>query len=343
MLILAVIGVILIQNPDAPLPWKEPPLPSTDTAIPPTVSITETLMPTSTGTRRPSHTPVKQTETPNPENTVAATLTRTAAQTNPPPSASVTLRPTRTATITQTPTKLSPTNTNALLPPIAPGTSEPTSTAAPSATLSPTPLESPLLVTGRVVDQNVPIANVTVILEGPSVMTAVTNENGAYAFLVDWNDVDFSVVFSYEANPQVGSPKDYLAWAWIESRLQNDIEVPDLEISAMPEGIYFQQLSPVEGSTYSAYQISDDAPLRFEWTAYPQVDQYWIDLGREDEETPAWYSPVVTEYSVDFDGILKNGAQISEGTYWWAVGAIRTETGFRFLVYTQDSTLYITP
>ena len=343
ILLLAAIGLFLIQSPDSPLPWEEITPTSSDTAIPPSPTATETLVPTSTGTRRPTRTAALLSDTPAPTSTKTAPSSPTPAATTALPSATHTAAAISTATATQAPPASSPTPSETPLPPTVTDTPEPAATTAPTATLSPTPMEEPILVTGRVVDQDTPIAGVTITLEGLTVLTTVTDANGAYQFQVDWVDEYFSVVFSLESNPQLSPSSNYVAWSWIEGLLAGDIEIPDLEISAAPKGDLFEQTLPVDGSSYSAAQISFDTPITFEWADYPQAEQYWVDLGRQGEEDPVWGSLPVIDELVDFDGKLNNGAKISEGTYWWAVGTLRSAPGFRFMAYTQNWTLVITP
>lgn len=337
ILLLATLGLFLIQNPEGLMPWEEPTLTPTETLIPPTTTMTETLVPTSTGTRRPTRTPPVYSETPTPTETHTPTITSTE------PTSTYTPQPSATNASTQASNAASATPSNTSPPPTITDTPEPSATNPPQPTLTSTPLENPIIVTGRVVDQDNPIANVTITLEGPSVLTAVTDENGAYQFEVDWVDENFALVFSYESNTHLNPASNYVAWSWIEGILIGDLEIPNLEISSAPSGSLFEQLSPANDSSYAASQINKDNPIRFEWTEYPMADQYWIDLGREGEDHPVWSSVAVADLFTDFGGKLNNGSQISEGTYWWAVGTLRTQSGFRFLAYTHNWTLVITP
>jgi hypothetical protein len=184
---------------------------------------------------------------------------------------------------------------------------------------------------------------VTITLEGSDILTATTGADGAYQFDVDWPDAEFSVVFSLDSNPQLSPRGDYVSWSWIESIFIGYTTMPDLEISTTPAGTLFSQTSPANGSYYSTAQITAANPLTFEWTAYPQAEEYWVDLGLDGNDFPLWSSDAVATRFVDFDGTLINSARISQGTYWWAVGSIRTTNDFRILTYTQIWTLYITP
>jgi hypothetical protein len=205
------------------------------------------------------------------------------------------------------------------------------------------------LISGRVVNQDTPIENVTITLEitleqnDVVELVTTTASDGSYQFQSSWKNKAYTISFALESNPQLNPSSDYVTWSWIEGTILGNIEAPDLEISAKPNGDLFEQSLPSDGSSVSAAQITSETPLTFEWTGYPQAEQYWVDLGRQGETEPAWSSIAVMDPIVDFNGTLTNGTKISEGTYWWAVGTLKTQPGFRMLAYTQNWTLVVTP
>ena len=326
IILLAVVGLLLVQNPSAPLPWEKPTETSTPSPIPPTW--TETATATSTGTRRPTRTPVPEPTTPAPTNTGLPTPSETSSPT--PTLGTITLTPIgyiATSTATAAAVTASPSATSS--------GPTPTETLAPTGEL--------VLVTGRVLNKGTPVPNITISLEGPAILTTTSDAQGRYQFQVNWMDEDYSVVFSLEENPQLSPASDYLLWSWVESYLEGNAEIPDIEISTAPDGNVFTQSSPVNGSSFSAAQITVDNPLTFEWTAFAQAEEYWVDLGLDGDVTSEWVSDTMTDRFVDFDGTLLNGTHITPGAYWWAVGTLRLEADFYIMTYTQTWTLSITP
>jgi cytoskeletal protein RodZ len=353
ILLLAALGLFLVQGLNEPQPGDE----LTPTGALSTSTATQTQTATSTGTRRPTRTPKLITDTPGPTQTSAPANSPTAMPTENPtanptatqPAPSATSAPANTATATQAPAQPSATQTP--LPPTATNTPEPTATGAATAYLSPTPLETAILISGRVVNQDTPIENVTIILEitleqnDVVELVTTTASDGTYQFQSTWKNKAFDITFSLESNSQLEPASDYVTWTWFEGTILGNIEAPDLEISAKPNGDLFEQSLPSDGSSFSAAQITFETPLTFEWTGYPQAEQYWVDLGRQGEENPAWSSIPLIDVYVDFNGTLSNPPQtkISEGTYWWAVGTLRKVLGFNIYVYTHNWTLVITP
>jgi cytoskeletal protein RodZ len=349
--ILLLAALFLVQSLDEPLPEIEPAF--TTTAISPTATQTQTQTATSTGTRRPTRTPKLITDTPGPTETSAPANSPTAMPTANPtatqPAPSATPVPANTATATQAPAQPSATQTP--LPPTVTNTPEPTATGAATAYMSPTPLETAILISGRVVNQDTPIENVTITLEitleqnDIVELTTTTASDGTYQFQSNWKNKAFVITFALESNSQLEPASDYVTWTWIPGTILGNIEAPDLEISAKPNGDLFEQSLPSDGSSFSAAQITSETPLTFEWTGYPQAEQYWVDLGRQGEENPAWSTIPLIDVYVDFNGTLSNPPQtkISEGTYWWAVGTLRKVLGLNVYAYTHQWTLVITP
>ena len=345
ILLLAALGLYLVQGLDKQGSETVPT--STSTA---TTTQTQTLVATSTGTRRPTRTPVLLTDTPAPVDTEEPPSSPTATTTTLPPTTSPTQASTSTATATQEQTRHpTRTSTETQVPPTVTGTPASDATASPTPTMSPTPPSSFFNLTGRVVNRDTAVEDVTITLEvdisssETEVMTTTTGVDGTYQFQVVWTSKPYAIVFSLEANPQLSPTGDYLAWSWIEGLILGDIEAPDLEINATPRNDHFVQTEPADGTSLSASQITFQNPLTFGWIAYPQAEQYWVDISPQGQNDPVWTSIPVMDLTVNFDGDLDNGTKISEGTYWWAVGALISEPGFNIYTYTHNWTLVITP
>jgi hypothetical protein len=91
--------------------------------------------------------------------------------------------------------------------------------------------------------------------------------------------------------------------------------------------------------------VSTGTPLTFEWSAYPQAQNYWVDLTREDDQGQqiVWQSALVAENHLTFDGKLSDGSTIPPGQYGWAVGAKRIVGSYAFVVYSYLVQLEIVP
>jgi hypothetical protein len=345
ILLLAALGLFLVQGLNEP--GDEPVTASKTSTM--TGTTTQTPTGTSTGTRRPTRTAVILTDTPGPSETNVPASSPTAAQATTQPAASATSAPANTATASQP--AATRTITNTPLPPTATDTTAPDSTATLTPAASPTSLEEPLIVTGTVVYQDAPVENVTITMEiivstqETVILTTTSGVDGVYQFEVNYLNKEYSIVFSLESNPQLNPSSNYVTWSWIEGILLGDVEAPDLEISSVLGGATFEQISPTNGSSYSAAQISTENPLKFEWASYPQADQYWVDIKLENEEDYFWSSVGILDTNVDFNGNSSYAPynKITQGTYWWAVGTLRTVPGFRILAYTHNWTLVITP
>jgi hypothetical protein len=345
ILLLAALGLFLVQGLNGP---GEVLVAVTKTGTL-TSTTTQTPTATSTGTRRPTRTPVLMTDTPGPSETSAPANSPTVAAATTQPAASATQPPASTATASQPAATFTVTNTSP--PPAATDTTSPDSTATRTPTVTPTSLAEPLVVTGTVLYQGTPIENVTITLElivsaqETVILTTTSAADGAYKFESGYTNKEYSIVFALGSNPQLTPASNYVAWSWIEGILLGDIEAPDLEISSVLDGATFEQISPANGSSYSAEQISSETPLNFEWASYPQAEQYWVDIKLENDEDYFWSSIETLETNVDFDGDSNFAPyhKITPGTYWWAVGSLRVIPGFRILAYTHNWTLVITP
>jgi hypothetical protein len=191
-------------------------------------------------------------------------------------------------------------------------------------------------------------AGIVVELEGRDTARTTTDADGRYAFDSASLEGTFNVVFAYEWNAQRYTAGEVVSWAWLEGGAPSDdagVELPDLEISLEIDSERFEQVAPAAGASFSAGQISSQAPLTFEWAPYPRAGHYWVDLGREGEATPVWQSPLTAFTSVSFNGTLNDETAITAGTYWWSVGAqkqIGAYKAFAF-VYGWPRALIIEP
>jgi hypothetical protein len=176
---------------------------------------------------------------------------------------------------------------------------------------------------------------VTLMLENQSynVIGEVTvDEDGAYVFAdLEASSAGYNVLFAQEWNE--GYEVDQvITWGWIGPiAVENGavIELPDLDISLLG----FRPLDPAPEATFSAAEITSEAPIVFEWRAYPQATTYWVDLSLGEELEMVWQSPFVQDTSVAFGGTLSDGTHIEPGEYWWGVGAQRALGPYTLTVF----------
>jgi hypothetical protein len=153
----------------------------------------------------------------------------------------------------------------------------------------------------------------------------------------------FQVTFAQSMN-ETYEDSQVMSWAWIgpiSTSGGTQVDVGDLEIGLLG----LEPIQPMPDSSIGAASISSGTPLRFEWTAYPQAESYWLDLTRSDqqEQRIVWQSELVAANSVAFDGTLSDGSKIPPGDYAWAVGAQSHVGGHSFVVYGYLSALEIVP
>lgn len=203
---------------------------------------------------------------------------------------------------------------------------------------TPTPLP-PASIEGRIIiDGNPSSSGISLTLENyynEVIDITTTLDDGSFRWeQVPAYDLGYYVVFSQEANSQY-SIDQVLSWVWVGPMSIQDgevIQLPDIDISHLG----FSQDSPIPGAEYSAAAITNDNPIVFQWTSYPNASDYWVDLISV-EDVPIWQSPLVTVRSTAFNGTLSDGTRIQPGEYWWAVGA-RSWLGS----YSQNVYTYLT-
>jgi hypothetical protein len=332
LLLLAAFSFYLLQDPTAPLPFA--PAPPTQTATPPPATLTVTPPPSATPvpTRRTSYTPFASPDltdmgTP-PEGTITpATLA---------PQTSGTATVSGTAAGTGTPRSSA-----------SPSTPQPNTTASVSPTASQTLTAGEYQVIGRVIQNNIPIANVVVSFsDDDPPRKRTTNSGGHYSFITLAPGTTFKLAFNQAENPQLTPTAEVAKLAWIEGTLpigENSIELPDLEVSINIEGMVFRLDDPADGSTYSAAVISPSNPIRFSWTLYQQGNSYFVELGQNGNAEPLWISGNTPSTSLMWNGILNDGSHITEGTYWWRVGVNKALQNYNLVAFTHEWDLIFNP
>ena len=153
LFLLAAVSFFLLQDPYAPLPFAPPSPSSTYTPLPPSSTYTSVPSATSTATRQTSYTPFVPTPTKGTETPAALAPT------------SGTGTPTGTGTLsTQLPTRTTtpPSGTGTLTPTTTRTGTLPAGTGTVTPTTTPTLLAGQYEVTGRVVRNGTPMANVIV-------------------------------------------------------------------------------------------------------------------------------------------------------------------------------------
>jgi len=337
---LAALGLFLLQNPQAPLPWAK-----TATFSPvPSATITQPIASGTTlssFTPRTSYTPFATrltieapTSSSSPDSTPTAQDT---SSTDATPSASETAGPSPTgATATSTPTFL-------------PGTQPPTATN----TITPTPAVSPTLapgefgITGMVVLNGVPVPGISVSFrDDQPTRSDITDSQGRYWFTTYAIGVDFLLSFEKGENPQYTPSTLFASTALLYGYLPSGssvITLPDLELSLVLNGQVFEPTSPIEGATYSTTIITGANPIQFAWTSYNQAEFYYVELSPGDSDLLLWGSENTTSTNVMFNGTLDDGTHIAAGTYYWFIAANRSINDYTLTVYTQPHSLVIIP
>lgn len=346
VLLLAALGLYLIQNPAAPLPWEKPTASPTIT-LPPTVTGTTTPTITDTPTRRVSYTPRLPTNTPQPSETATPTTIPT-TQVIP------------TATTAPTFTHLPPTNTpeptrtrsaHTKTPTLTQEASTPTgTTAADTATPTATLPSGTVQVGGRMLVNGAPVVQGVLVkfeIENVTTLTTTTDANGYYTFTMSVNSgFNFAATFDQSKNEQFYPGEQITLWAWIAGLIPAPnitAKLPDLEISLTPGGNTFQPLTPANGASVSVEPLSSTNPLRFEWNAYPQADRYWFDLTLDGQTETTWQSTEVTTTYFNFNGKVTPTEKISPGNYHWSVGALQYIDTYTVYAYSHPFSLIFTP
>jgi hypothetical protein len=333
LFLLSAFSFYLLQDPTAPLPFAPPPSSITPTSIPPSPTNTPAPSSTSLPTRQTSYTPFASPGTPASETPPGVTDTPETATavpigTSSPgiPTNTSTLQPGLTSTVTHTPIPA-------------------TITAIP--TTSPTLMAGEHGVTGQVLQNSTPVANVKVSFSDDNPpRQGVTDQGGHYWFITLAPGTNFILQFSRVDNPQLTPAQQIAPLAWIEGNLPTGdeiITITDLEVSLNLEGVLFESQTPVDGTTYSATYINSNNPLQFNWTLYSQGEYYFIELGASGSDEPIWISDDTDLTSLMWDGTLDNGNHVSEGTYWWRVGVRKSLEYLKLIVFTADKDLLFNP
>ena len=226
-----------------------------------------------------------------------------------------------------------------------------TPSATPVYTLTPGP--SPTLapgqtgISGRVVQNNTPLAGVVVSFrDDQPTRTAVTDAQGRYWFTTLAIGIDFVLTFEQATNPQLASSTQIASTALIYGYLPASgtvVNLPDLEISVMLNGQIFEPTIPVDGAVFSAANITTSNPIQLVWTTYPQVEYYYAELSRLDTDELLWGSENTTSTNVMFDGTLDDGTKITAGSYYWVVAANRPSGDYTLTIYSQLRDIVINP
>ena len=321
LLLLAAFSFYLLQDPTAPLPFVPPPPTGTFTPLPATPTDTPTPSATPIPTRRTSYTPFA-----SPDRTDIGTLPEGTIT-------PVTLIPESSGTTTGFPT-----NTSTL---------RPLGTTSVSPTASQTLIAGQYEVTGLIVQNGTPIANVVVeFTDDDPPRKRTTNSDGHYSFITLAPGTTFNLAFNQADNPHLTPVPEIASFAWIEGTLptgDTSIELPDLEVSINIDGMIFRLVTPVDGASFSAAVISPSNPIQFTWTLYNQGNTYFIELGPNGNDEPVWISGDTTTTSLMWNGILNDGSHISEGAYWWHVGVNKTLGNYELIAFTHEWDLIFNP
>lgn len=338
LLILAGFSFYLLQDPSAPLPFAPAPATPTSTPLPP--ALTSISPPTAlTPTKQTSYTPFSAFVTPNTGTPPAtpiqseATLPIVTSSLTYPTSAP-TNRPTGTLRSTITPNSATPTNSQG-----ASSTPSPTTTE----TLSP----GEYGVTGRVVQNGTPVANVLVeFADDVSPRQTTTNSSGLYWFTTLAPEADFTLTFNQSDNLRLTPTAQVASLAWIEGALPTGVDIinlPDFEVSTNLNGMFFELLTPTNGFSFSASAISASNPIPFAWSFYYTGETYMVQLGQTGSNDSIWSSDQLSSTSYMWNGTLDDGTHITQGSYWWEVSVTKPLANYILVVFTQQFQIQFNP
>lgn len=243
-----------------------------------------------------------------------------------------------TATASPTPSPTTVSNGTATATPKAT-----TTTSTPASTGTATPglgqMSGRLLLNGAPVSQGV-----TLFLEDSAanpIAEASITAGGQYTFdALSPSEEGYTVVFAQESNAQFDIDQ-VISWGWLGPvPVQNEavINLPDFDIALQG----FGQTSPAPNASFSAAALAAE-PITFEWSGYPQANDYWLDLAEEKTEQIIWQATVDGGTSLSFDGRIDGGGSIQPGEYWWGVGARRQLGNYPLIVYGYLPVLQIEP
>lgn len=351
ILLMAAFSFYLLQDPSAPLPFAPPPATRTFTPRPPS----ETPIPTSTETpiptRQTSYTPFATTATSSvstPSPVMPTTVAPPSSSSMPSASQSNTTStpgPSKTAVPGATTPAQFPTRTTTPIPAltVTSTSSGPTPTPTQTATLS----LGETGVTGRVLQNGTPIANVIVSFEDDiAPRQSATNQGGHYWFTTLAPGTTFSLTFKQSDNPQIIPANEITSKAWFKGTLPlnvNPIDLPDFEISLNLNNMMFELQSPVDGAAYSASFISQSNPIQFVWSFYSLGGSYHLELGPNGSNQPIWTSGQLISSYYMWDGTLDDGTHITQGTYWWQVAVTKSLGNYVEVIFTQPWDLMFNP
>jgi hypothetical protein len=346
MLLLAAFSFYLLQDPSAPLPFAPPPATSTSIALPPTLTLI-TVPATRTPTRQTSYTPLAAFITPKvgtPSEVPVMSKTPMPSKTTSPraPTSTTTVASTDTTPVVPTnTTSVVPTNTHAFTP-IAPSASPSTSPA-----VTPTLAPGEVGVTGRMVQNGTPVANVVVeFADDVATRKATTIFGGHYWFITLAPGTNFTLTFNQSDNLRLTPTPEVASLAWIAGTLPtgvNIIDLPDFEVSINLNGILFEPQTPADGTSYSASAISLSNPIQYNWSLYSQGGTYMVQLGPNGSDVPIWSSSQLALPTFMWNGTLDDGTHITQGTYWWRVSVTKSLGNYILVVFTQQFTIKFTP
>ena len=252
--LLAALGLFMLSSPGrSSLPEAS--------SSPGQVAFTRTITPdgTLTNTPRTSYTPFATRLTVMPETPTLAPPTPEHPHRQPTPGSATPTATTGPYPLPATqPVNATPTPTSANSTPSA--TPVYTLTPGPSPTLAP----GQTGISGRVVQNNAPLAGVVVSFrdDQPS-RTAVTDAQGRYWFTTLAIGIDFVLTFEQSTNPQLASSTQIASTALIYGYLPTSgtvVNLPDLEISVVLNGQTFEPTIPVDGAVFSADQHHRQQP-----------------------------------------------------------------------------------
>ena len=341
--LLAALGLFLLQQPPAPLPWAKT---ATSSPLPTTSQPLVVIEHQPTLTPRTSYTPfISRLTALVTTPTLGPTSSPTASPTSGTPST-----PTPTNTLAPTPlpgTTQPATPTATHTPTFLPGTPSPTTPNTPVPTPTPTLAPGETGISGRLVQNGTPVAGVTVSFrDDQPARTVVTDALGRYWFTTQAIGVDFAITFEQAANSQFSTSIQVASTALMYGYLPTGstvISLPDLEISLVLDGQTFEALTPVDGAAFNATNITDANPIQFTWSSYNQVEYYYVELYDPETDQILWGSEDLTSTNVMFDGTLDDSTQIVSGSYYWMVIANRPVGDYRLTVYSQPRDLLINP
>lgn len=336
ILLLAGFSFYLLQNPSAWLPFA--PLLATSTSTATSTAQISLVAPSSTPlpTRQTSYTPFSTLLTQ------ATSASPSAGTTTITPQGSITASP---GSLTQTVTPSGSTARPTYTPSVTPAPTTPLISLTPSKTPTSYPGED--VVTGRMVQNGTPVANVVVeFKDDVAPRQASTNSTGHYRFTTLAPGTSFSLTFKQSSNPQLTPAAEITSLALIIGNLpigMNTITIPDFEISINTDEGIFETLAPMDGGTYSAALISSANRIQFVWSLYNQGSSYRVELGLHDSDQVLWTSNSTTLTTVTWDGTLGDGSHITQGSYWWRVSATNPLANYTVIIYTQAWDILFNP